>query len=90
MNLNARAVSSRHSDLSEDRIVLTLRPACPLPGDYSFTTNSDSLRRMLRRTDLPSTVLERFESGIWSPKGANLPAVEISDKTLTQIGYFVD
>jgi hypothetical protein len=90
MNLNARAVPSRRSDLSEDRIVLTLRPACPLPGDYSFTTNSDSLRRMLRRTDLPSTVLERFENGIWSHKGANLPAVEISDKTLTQIGYFVD
>jgi hypothetical protein len=90
MNLRARAVASPGSNLSEDRITLTLRPAASLPGDYSFITNVDSLRRMLRRTDLPSTVLERFESGIRSPKGANLPAVEISDKTLTQIGYFVD
>jgi len=90
MNLNARGVSSHRSDLQQDQIVLTLRPACQLPGDYSYTLSSDSLRRMLLRTDLPSTVLEKFESGIWSPKGANLPAVEISEKTLTEIGYFVD
>lgn len=90
MNLCARAVPSHRSDLSEDRIVLTLRPACPLPGDYSYTISSESLRRMLRRTDLPSTVLERFERGIWGPKGAKLPAVEMSEQTLTEIGYFVD
>jgi hypothetical protein len=90
MNLSARAVRSHHLDLREDRIVLTFRPACTLPGDYSYTTSSDWLRRMLRRTDLPSTVIEKFESRIWGPKGADLPAIEISEKTLTEIGYFVD
>jgi hypothetical protein len=45
---------------------------------------------MLLRTDLPSTVLDRFEIGIWSPKGSNLPGVEMSEKTLQEIGYFVD
>jgi hypothetical protein len=91
MNLSARAVPSHRSDSQEDGILLTLRPACLLPGDYSYTTNSDSLLRMLRqRTDLPSTVLDRFEMGIRSPKGANLLAVEISERTLTEIGYFVD
>jgi hypothetical protein len=45
---------------------------------------------MLRRTDLPSTVIEKFESRIWSPKGADLPAIEISEGTLTEIGYFFD
>jgi hypothetical protein len=90
MNIRARAVASPGSNLSEDRITLTLRPAVPLPGDYSFITNVDSLRRLLRRTDLSSTVLDRFETGLWNPKGASLPAVEISEKTLTQIGYFVD
>jgi hypothetical protein len=46
---------------------------------------------MLRqKTDLPSTVLDKFELGIQSPKGANLLAVEISERTLTEIGYFVD
>jgi hypothetical protein len=90
MNIRARAVSSPGSNLSDDRITLTLRPAVSLPGDYSFITNVDSVRRLLRRTDLPSSVLERFEGGLWNAKGASLPAVEISEKTLTQIGYFVD
>jgi hypothetical protein len=52
--------------------------------------NVGSLRRLLRRTDLPSTVLEKFEMGIYNPKGASLPAVELSETTLTQIGYFID
>jgi hypothetical protein len=90
MNLSAHAFPARNSDLTEERISLTMRPAVSLPGNYSCVTNLDSLRRILRRTDLPSTVLEKFEMGIYKPKGASLPAVELSDKTLTQIGYFVD
>jgi hypothetical protein len=91
MNLSARAVPSNRSDPPGNPILLTVSPACLLPGDYSYTTNSDSLLRMLRqRTDLPSTVLDKFEMGIRSPKGANLLAVEISERTLTEIGYFVD
>jgi hypothetical protein len=90
MNLSARVVLSRGSDLTEDGISLTIRPAAPLPGNYSFVTNRDSLRRLLRRTDLPSTVLEKLEMGIYNPKGASLPAVELNVKTLTQIGYFAD
>jgi hypothetical protein len=69
----------------------TVRPACLVPGDYSYTTNSDSLMRMLRqKTDLPSSVLEKDEMGIQCPKGVNLLAVEISERPLTEIGYFVD
>jgi hypothetical protein len=90
MNLSARAFPSHDSTLTEDRISLTIRPAASLPGNYSFVTNFDSLRRMLRRTDLPSTVLEKFEMGIYNPKGASLPAVDLSEHTLTQIGYFID
>jgi hypothetical protein len=91
MNLIARVVRADGPDLPENDVLLTIRPACPLPGDYSFKTNGDSLLRMLRRqTDLPSTVLEKFEKGICSLKGATLLAVEISEKTLTEIGYFVD
>ena len=90
MNLSARAVPSQSPRLGEDSISLTIRPACPLPGDYSFFTNRYSLRRMLQSTELPSTVLDKFESGIYNPKGANLLAVELSESTLTQIGYFVD
>ena len=90
MKISARVVPSHNSALAEDRVSPTIRPACPLPGNYSFVTNRDSLRRLLRRTDLPSTVLEKFESGVDTPKGASLPAVELSEHTLTQIGYFID
>jgi hypothetical protein len=94
VTLNARAVPSYPSDFSElpeNAIVLTVRPACRLPGDYPYTTNSNSLQPMLRqRTDLPSSVLDGFESGISSPKGADLLAVEISEKTLTEMGYFLE
>ena len=90
MNLSAHAFQAHNSDLTEERISLTIRPAASLPGNYSFVMNVDSLRRLLRRTDLPSTVLEKFEMGIYSPKGASLPAVELSETTLTQIGYFID
>jgi hypothetical protein len=91
MNIIARAVASAvGSKLWNDHVTLTLRPATSVPGDYSFTTNVESLRRLLRRTDLPSTVLERFEIGLWDSKGARLPGVEISESILTQIGYFVE
>jgi hypothetical protein len=90
MNLSAHAFPARDSALTDDRISLTIKPAASLPGDYSFVTNRDSLRRLLRRTDLPSTVLEKFELGIYNAKGASLPAVELSEHTLTQIGYFID
>jgi hypothetical protein len=65
--------------------VLDLRPACPLPGGHSYTTRSDWLGRMLRGTDLPSTALEKFEKRIWSPRGANLPAVEIARKSSVRL-----
>ena len=86
MNLNAHAFKAHNSDLTEERISLTIRPAALLPGNYSFVMNVDSLRR----TDLPSTVLEKFEMGIYNPKGASLPGVGLSETTLTQIGYFID
>jgi hypothetical protein len=81
---------SSGSNLSDDRITLTLWPAVSTPVDYFFTTNVESLRRLLRRADLPSAVRESFENGLLNAMSASLPAVEISEKTLTQIGYFVD
>ena len=90
MNLSARVIRAHGSDVRQDRISLTIRPACPVPGDYSCTMNSDSLRRILRQTDLPATVLDRFERGIYSPQGGKLLAVELTEATLTAIGYFID
>ena len=70
---------------------LTLRPACGLPGDYECPTDSAALIKMLRsQTDLPGTVLQRFEDEIRSCSSARLLGVELSETLLTQIGYFID
>ena len=69
---------------------LTLRPACGLPGDYVVPTNSQSLMRMLEKTDLPSSVLNRFKGELYSSSKARLLGVSLSEETLTEIGYFVD
>ena len=70
---------------------LTIRPACGLPGDYEYPTDSHALLRLLRQqTDLPATVLQRFEKNLRTPLGARLLGVELSERVLTNIGYFID
>ena len=43
-----------------------------------------------QQTDLPSTVLQRFITNLSTSDNARLLGVELSEGTLTQIGYFVD
>jgi len=70
---------------------LTIRPACGLPGEYICPTDSTTLLRMLRqRTDLPSSVLMRFQGDLFATSRARLLAVELNDQVLMEIGYFVD
>jgi hypothetical protein len=70
---------------------LTIRPACGLPGEYQFPTDSEALMRLLRQsTDLPAPVLAKFESKLCAPLGALLLGVELSESVLTDIGYFID
>jgi hypothetical protein len=70
---------------------LTIRPACGLPGDYEYPTDSASLLRLLRQqTDLSANVLQRFENNLRALVGARLMGVELSDRVLTKIGYFID
>ena len=70
---------------------LTIRPACGLPGDYEFSTDSTALLRMLhRQTDLPASVLNRFEGNLLNSPSAQLLGVELSERVLTEIGYFIE
>jgi hypothetical protein len=70
---------------------LTIRPACGLPGDYEYPTDSAALLELLhQQTDLPSHVLQRFEKTLRASLGARLLGVELSDRVLTKIGYFID
>jgi hypothetical protein len=70
---------------------LTIRPACGLPGDYELPTDSAALLQLLRQqTDLSADVLQRFEKSLRATPSARLLGVELSDRVLTDIGYFID
>jgi hypothetical protein len=91
VNLITRPTPPGQADNGAFPLSLTIRPACGLPGDYDCEIDSKALVRMLRlQTDLPATVIERFEEGLRSRIGARLLSVDLSDTALTDIGYFID
>jgi hypothetical protein len=69
---------------------LTIKPSCGLPGDYQYLTDSAALLRLLRETDLPAAVIQRFEGNLYHSSSARLLGVDLSDRVLTDIGYFID
>jgi hypothetical protein len=91
VNLITQPSGRSESDAGTIPLSLTIRPACGLPGDYQYPTDSAALLSLLRReTDLPASVLQRFEGNLRACIGARLLGVELSDNLLTDIGYFVD
>jgi hypothetical protein len=70
---------------------LTIRPACGYPGEFQFPINSHALLRLLRHNSgVSASALERFEGKLKGTVEAKLLGVELSEKVLTEIGYFVD
>ena len=91
VNLITQTLGAPQAGAGTIPLSLTIKPACGLPGDYEFPTDSAALLRLLRQqTDLPATVLQRFEGEVSSSFRARLLGVELSDSVLTKIGYFVD
>jgi hypothetical protein len=91
VNLTTRRSVRSESSAGTIPLSLTIRPACGLPGDYEYLTDSAALLRLLRQqTDLPGSVLERFEESLRTLPGARLQAVELNERVLTDIGYFID
>lgn len=91
VNLITQPFGPSKSSQGKIPLSLTIRPACGFPGEYQFPTDSDSLMRLLRKeTSLPAPVLERFEGKLCTAIGARLLGVELSERTLTDIGYFID
>jgi hypothetical protein len=91
VNLITQSSASYMTGKSTIPLTLTIRPSCGLPGDYQYATDSSSLLKMLRReTDLPASVIGNFESKLYDLTESRLLGVELSDRTLTEIGYFVD
>jgi hypothetical protein len=91
VNLTTQLPNRSESVAGTIPISLTIRPACGLPGDYEYPTDSAALLKLLRQqTDLPSHVLQSFEKNLHTRLGARLTGVELSDSVLTDIGYFID
>jgi hypothetical protein len=91
VNLTTQATNSLDPRALTIPISLTIRPSCGVPGDYAYRTDSVALLRMLdNETDLPSSVLQRFESEIRRSFKARLLGVELSERLLEDIGYFID
>jgi hypothetical protein len=91
VNLITQASGGSESAKGTIPLSLTIRPACGLPGDYQFPTDSATLLSLLRQeTDLPASVLQRFEGTLRAQLAARLLGVELSERVLTDIGYFVD
>jgi hypothetical protein len=93
MRVNLITQSSAHSTSVTGPIPVSLkiRPSCGLPGDYEYATDSSALLCMLRKqTDLPATVIKRFEGELRSFSKAKLLGVELNERVLTEIGYFID
>jgi hypothetical protein len=91
VNLSTRPSRSSPSTAGALPLLLTIRPSCGIPGDYECRMDSTALLRMLRQqTDLPGYVLESFERRLRTPQDARLLGVELSERVLTDIGYFID
>jgi hypothetical protein len=91
VNLSTRPSRPSPSTAGTNPLLLTIRPACGLPGDYECRMDSAALLRLLRRqTDLPGYVLESFERSLRAAMDARLLGVELSESVLTDIGYFID
>jgi hypothetical protein len=91
VNLITQLSNPSESGAGTIPISLTIRPACGLPGDYEYPTDSRALRQLLRQeTELSADVLQRFEKNLRASLGARLMGVELSDSILTDIGYFID
>ena len=91
MNLISQTSAKFVAGMSTIPLTLTIRPSCGLPGDYKYATDSSALLKMLRReTDLPASVIGNFESKLYGQMESRLLGVELNDRTLEEIGYFVD
>ncbi len=72
-------------------VTVQIRPSRGVPGSHSFVTDSRRLLQLLLRdTDLSSSVLDSFETALRFSSSARLSGVDLDDRTLREVGYFID
>jgi hypothetical protein len=90
-NLITQSFASTSSNPAIVPLSLTLRPSRGALGEYTYSTDSFTLLRLLEAgTDLSSEVLRHFMRDIFASAKARLLGVELSDDVLRVIGFFVD
>ncbi len=90
-NLAASAYTGQNSRPLDVPVTVLIRPSRGVPGNHTYVTDAYALLRMLKRTtELSSLVIDGFMKQLKSASAARLSAVELSDQTLREIGYFVD
>ena len=91
VNLTSQASGASFPGTRSIPLSLTIRPSCGLPGEYEYLTDSSALLQMLRQhTDLPASVIHKFEGKLYGSGPASLLAVDLNERVLTKIGYFID
>jgi hypothetical protein len=91
VNLSVRRSGRSSTGTGTIPLTLSIRPACGLPGEYECPIDSwDLVRLLVRQTDLPEPVIRVFEENIRTAAPTSLLGVELSEKALTDIGYFID
>lgn len=72
-------------------ILLKIKPAFGLPGECEYKTDTNALMDVLyKRTDLNGSVLERFSHNLRHSQKVRLPNVELQDRALEEMGFFID
>ncbi len=91
MNLLAQPSAPYRSGMMTLPISLTMKPACGVPGDYLYSTDSKALLRLLKHsTELSAPVLNKFEGDMYTSSTSKLLGVELRESVLEDLGYFVD
>ncbi len=92
MRVSLAALASQQNSRSYDiPVAVQVRPSRGMLSEHHYTTDSSSLRNMLRRqTDLSGVAIDRFMTELRGSTTARLSGVELNDKTLKEIGFFVD
>jgi hypothetical protein len=91
VNLSAWPSGSCPGRAGTVALTLSIRPACGIPGEFECPIDSAALLRLLRQqTDLPDSVIEVFGKKLRTGPRARLLGVELSERALTDIGYFID
>ena len=92
MRVSLAALASYPESRSYDiPVAVQVRPSRGMTGEHQYTTSTSTLRNMLKRqTDLSGVAIDRFMTELRSSATARLSGVELSDRTLKEIGFFVD